>query len=386
MKTIKKEIRSHRRCPCGSRKKYRNCCGQVAQAASKNLEKMLTERNIAEQYHRQYFGYVREILSCHFNGRRHVFVGGVLVTSENPSYDWNTPADFLISHLKTTLGDDWFNQQVKLPINERHLIATWLLNATFTVHDEKAPVDSLRLNGSAFSALHLAYDLFVIANHGCLSDRKIANRLINDLKIMNNFNGARYEIFVFATLIRAGFHLKLHDQLDGTNGRVTECQATHIKSNAIIQIEAKTRNVKNVLGAPTGKKSKIRLYDKLRDAIEKDVKDPYIIFVDLNLEKFNVIEEEEKLNKVRGEYKKLEEKFSDKMPNIVCFTNIPYHYESGDPLSKNSAFGLVQSKNPRVKLENEAEILNAINNALQQHGYLPKEFDESKNFVEKFSK
>lgn len=387
-----KEPRFHRRCPCGSRKKYRNCCykkipdKKFLEKAKKHIEEKLATLHFADQYHQEHFGHASEIMTCKFNDRRYVVIGTALVTSDDPNRDWQSPTEFLISHLKTTLGNDWFEEQFQLGQSERHLIATWILEAKFTILDENNPIESTQLNASAFSFLHLAYDLFVINNHGCLTDKKIATRLIEDLKKMNNFNGARYEIFVFATLIRAGFELKLHDQLDGTSGRVTECQATHIETHTIVQIEAKTRNVRGVLGAVAGKRHKIRLYDKLRDAIEKDVKDPYIIFLDLNFDKFNVVEDSEKLDKVREEYKKLEEKYPDLLPNVVCFTNIPYHYESNDPLRQNSAFGLILSKKPRIQLENEAEIFNSINNALLQHRYLPSEFDESSQYAKQLLK
>lgn len=386
------KIRFHRRCPCGSRKKYRNCCSKripdekFLEKAKKHIEEKLATKQIADHYHKIHFGHASEIMSCHFNGRRYVAVGSALVTSDDPERDWQSPTEFLISHLKTALGNDWFDRQFQLERSERHLIATWLLEAKFAILDENDPIESTQLNGSAFSFLHLAYDLFVINNHGCLTDKKISTRLLDDLKNMNNFNGARYEIFVFATLIRAGFELKLHDQLAGISGRVTECQAIHIETQTVIQVEAKTRNVRGVLGAIAGKRNKIRLYDKLRDAIEKEVKDPYLIFVDLNLDKLNVVKDKEKLEKVREEYKKLEKKYPEALPNVVCFTNIPYHYENDDPLGKNSAFGVILSKRPRVQLRNEIQIFNCINNALKQHAYLPREFDESTKYAEQLIK
>jgi len=389
MKVPIKNPKLHRKCPCGSKKKYRNCCFKLGvkpdqkfiHPDKKIIEQKLAQHRISEQYHVAHFGHVSEIKSCIFNGKRHVLLGGSIITADDPNKEWQTPMDFLISHLKTTLGNEWFDAQFNLPEKERHIIATWLLDSKSTIHDPAQPLKSLQLNGSAFSVAHLAYDLFVINNHGCLADKKIADRLIADLKKIANFNGARYEIFVFATLIRAGFELKLHDQLSGTTGRVAECVAIHKQTKVLLQIEAKTRNVRGVLGALEGQRKNIRLYDKLRDAIEKDVADPYVVFMDINLPKLSLDEKNKELDKIRNEYRKLEEKFPQKLPNIICFTNIPYHYKSDDLLGMKSTFGLIQSKFPRVALENELEIVNAINVALNQHGFLPSSFNESELYA-----
>jgi hypothetical protein len=71
-------------------------------------------------------------------------------------------------------------------------------------------------------------------------------------------------LFVFATLIRAGFTLEYSDERSGKNGRVPECLAIHTESNQKVCVEAKTRNVTNVLGSTQGRSKKIKLYDKLK--------------------------------------------------------------------------------------------------------------------------
>ena len=105
----KKSPRPHRKCPCGSRKKYRNCCGKKAEtvefsqlpaATQEIFRKLVAEINIAEQHHNQYFGEVPPIVSCVFNGRRMVCVGSKLVHADDSDYDWEAPSDFLLSYLK----------------------------------------------------------------------------------------------------------------------------------------------------------------------------------------------------------------------------------------------------------------------------------------------
>jgi hypothetical protein len=134
-----------------------------------------------------------------------------------------------------------------------------------------------RPNGKALSTLHLAYDLFVLESVNQLPDF-----ILDRLRNKQNFNGSRYELFVFATLIRAGFTLEYSDERSGKNGRVPECLAVHTETSQEVYIEAKTRNVKNVLGSSQGRSKKLRLYDKLKDAMDKNVDGPYLIFVDVN--------------------------------------------------------------------------------------------------------
>lgn len=346
------------------------------------LHKLHLKHKLAEQYHLSQFGNVGRIISCIFNGKRHVAIGGSLVVSDDPNRDWATPSEFLISYLKTLLGKEWFDKEYCKTEGSRHLIVQWSIDAKSTIHDPENPIESLQLNGAAFSLLHLAYDLFVIENHGCLKDKEIADRLIHELKLMPNFNGARYEVYVFATLIRAGFKVEPLNQSSGKR-RVAECTATHMQTGTVFQVEAKTRNVRGVFGAVAGKHKNLNLYKNLlKDAIEKDIDMPYIIFVDTNLPNLDVIQDSDKRNKISAEYEKLEMYYPDKLPNLVCFTNIPFHYDKGDLLKKKSAFGFRIPELPRIKLSNIQLIFNAISIALQQHGRLPSSFNEAEDFAD----
>lgn len=379
----KSTIRPHRGCPCGSKKKYRNCCGKQNTVNFNDLPKetqqmfreLQIKHKIGSQYHNDHMGYTPEIVSTVFQGRRLVALGGSLVQSDNSEKDWEEPAEFLTSHLKTTLGNEWFDEELKKQKDERHIILTWAIDGKCEVLDAKAPIESRIHNGSALAYLHLAYDLFVLHNQG-----HITEKLISRLKSKKGFNGARYELFALATMIRAGFHLEPFDESLGA-GKVTECKAIHKQTDIIVQVEAKTRNVKYVLGSTEGKSKSVRLYDKLRDAIEKDVKQPYIIFVDLNFPELNVYAEHEKLQKIREEHKKLIKLHPTNLPNAIIYTNIPFHYAREDNVT-NTAFGLVKINKPKVELENEGIILDAIHNALLRYKYLPREFNESEKHAE----
>lgn len=253
----------------------------------------------------------------------------------------------------------------------------WAMDGKYEVLDTNKPIESRKLNGNALAYLHLAYDLFVLHNKGHITDKLISRLKSND----QNFNGARYEIFVLATMIRAGFELEPFDETLGA-GKVTECIAKHIATGISVQVEAKTRNVKNVLGATEGKSKNIDLYGKLKAAIMKDVKEPYIVFLDLNFPELVVTAENEKIKKIRGEHNKLIQEHPNNLPNAIVYTNIPFHYARDDKDVASTAFGFIKIHKPKYKLEKEDIILNAIHRALDQYQYLPGEFNESEKHAE----
>jgi len=65
------------------------------------------------------------------------------------------------------------------------------------------------------------------------------------------------------------------------------------------------------------------------------------------------------------------------MPNMVCFTNIPFHYGADDSSPEQNLFGLMLPHFPKYKLTSRGEIFNAINSSLKKYNFLPKEFNES---------
>lgn len=335
------------------------------------LRKTQIKHRVSEQYHQKHFGYTMPMLSCDFKGRKMVAVGASLVTSDDPNHDWNKPSDFLVSYLKSKLGQQWLSNQLDKIYKDRHEIAKWYTKGLPNI-EEKSPHIWDKPNGKAIALLHLAYDLFVLENIG-----QLPNFILDRLKNNQNFNGARYELFVFATLIRAGFDIEYCDERSGLKGRVPECQITHRETSQKLFVEAKTRNVKNVLGSTQGKAKKIRLYDKLKASINKNVKGPYLIFIDINHPNIKAEKGNRELEKVRSEYRKLEELHKNSMPNMVCFTNIPFHYGADDSSPEQNLFRLMLPHFPKYKLTSGGEIFNAINSSLKKYNFLPKEFNES---------
>lgn len=332
------------------------------------IRKVQLKHKISEQYHQQYFGNTPSINGARAFGRMLVSVGGNIYQSSNPDFDWEKPSDFLVSYLKSSFGNFWLEDELKKDYMEMHEIAKWYTKGVSNLEANDSNRWG-RSNGRALSILHLAYDLFILESVNQLPDF-IIDRLRNN----QNFNGARYELFVFATLIRAGFTLEYSDERSGENGRVPECLAVHTETNQKVYIEAKTRNVKNVLGSTQGKSKKLRIYDKLIDAMQKNVDGPYIIFVDVNHPNIKAEKGHQEFEKLRSEYRKLEESHKNAMPNLVCFTNIPFHYGENERSPDSNMIGFMRPRNPKYKIEKK--VLQDLDLSLKKYDYLPKEFQE----------
>lgn len=333
------------------------------------VRKTQLKHKISEQYHEHYFGNTPSVNGVHAYGRMLVPVGGNIYESSDPDFDWETPSDFLVSYLKSTFGDSLLGEELRKEYREMHEVAKWYTKGVPNL-EEKVQNRWGKPNGKALAILHLAYDLFVLE-----SVNQMPDFILNRLRNKQNFNGARYELFVFATLVRAGFTLEYSDEKSGLIGRVPECLALHTATEQKVYIEAKTRNIKNVLGATQGKSKKIRLYDKLKDAMQKNIDGPYLIFVDVNHPKVKAEKGHREFEKIRSEYKKFESSHKDMMPNLVCFTNIPFHYGANDMSPSSNMIGFMIPRFPKYKLENR--VLLELDSSIKKYDYLPKEFQES---------
>ncbi|GGK66776.1 hypothetical protein [Amphritea balenae] len=339
------------------------------------VRKAQLKHKISEQYHQQYFGDTPSVNGVHVYGRMLVSVRGNIYQSNDPDFDWETPADFLVSYLKSSFGDLWLEEELAKDYREMHEVAKWYTKGVPNL-EENASDRWGKPNGKALSLLHLAYDLFVLESVDQLPDF-----ILNRLRNKQNFNGSRYELFVFATLIRAGFTLEHSDEKSGKNGRVPECLAIHTETNQKVYIEAKTRNVKNVLGSSQGKSKKIRLYDKLKDAMQKNVDGPYLIFVDVNHPNMKAEKGHREFEKLRSEYRKLEKSHKESMPNLVCFTNIPFHYGANGTSPGSNMIGFMIPRYPKYKMLNK--VLQELDSSLNKYDYLPKEFQESSEHADR---
>lgn len=136
------------------------------------------------------------------------------------------------------LGANWGNEELKKPLSDRHPILRWYHH--LGQHQRRfittpGKVHSAIMTGAAAAYLGLAYDLYALDHNA-----ELQKRLIARLKNVGGFPGARYETFVAAAMIRAGFDLEFEDEQDGSSSHC-EFTATSKATGRRFSVEAKHR-------------------------------------------------------------------------------------------------------------------------------------------------
>jgi hypothetical protein len=95
------------------------------------------------------------------------------------------------------------------------------------------------MNGDLFAFLSFAHDLFTLSDNA-----KVQKSLFDRLRKPDQYQGARYEMFVAASLLRAGFKIAFEDESDS---RTSHCEftATSKQTGRSFSVEAKSRQRKS---------------------------------------------------------------------------------------------------------------------------------------------
>jgi len=337
----------------------------------KKIQKRTQERAVLEQS----FGKTRPIIHADFNGYKWVAVGNQLLYSK----DWKTFPDFLLDYIKSVLGSDWGNSELKKLYEERHQVLKWydgMCRFQQSQVKNKEGIYEAVPNGPFAAYLFLAYDLYILRHHTTLQ-----NEIVDRIKNSDQFQGARYELFTAATCIRAGFDIEFEDEADRIKKHV-EFVATHKFSGQKISVEAKSKHRKGVLGYKGKKISdesmKLRVGSLLSKALEKGHTYPLVVFIDVNLsplvakDVFKMPPPNEisrMMNRI-----KLTKNGKDRF-NLLIFTNHPQHYGREDEPAPGKNVITIFSRNPYIVQEHPDSII-ALHDASMQYGNIPNEFPE----------
>lgn len=267
------------RCPCGSGKKYKHCHGRIApepalQTLPPGLERAIAEASakaMAKEVQRvAQQGLGRPIISAEIGGRRVVAVRNRLYHVKGKTFH-----DFLGGYLKNILDPAWGNAELKKPLGDRHPILQWYGSMCNLQQRSGLTGDSIvhvEANGAASTWLRLAYDLYAL-DHNAELQKKLVGRLKNP----DMFPGARYETYVAAAMIRAGFDIEFEDEDDRST---THCEfvATCRASGNKYSVEAKHRNRSDATGT-----LRFRLGRRLQGALRKQAAYPRIVFLDVGV-------------------------------------------------------------------------------------------------------
>jgi len=318
-----------------------------------------------------------------FQGYKFVAVGGTL----HYSAKWRNFTDFLLYYIKKTLGEvfgrDWYQDERAKPPEKRHPIVRWYEAFCELGAHAAQNVDGLleaELDGPTLAYLNLAYDLFVVGDNA-----QLQQEVIRRLRDPGHFQGARYELAVAATMLRAGFKIEFEDETDQSR-RHPEFIATHNPTGARVAVEAKARRRPGVMGwvGPRQDASEVRLSidSLLKDACDKDTNLPLVVFIDANMppEMANdqlgrwVTELQETLPRVAHGFDETGI-FQGAPFSLLVLTNTPHDYAAPGKCAAPSG-GYMSVPHPaRTPLQN-TQIADAIRKALRQYGTIPNDFPQ----------
>jgi hypothetical protein len=209
------KIGRNQRCPCGSGKKFKHCHGSFQQEAPPANRQFVAQaqrwHQADEKIREAQQGFGRPLISAKVAGHQVVAVGKKVFWSKT----WKTVPDFLSDYIKTILGSQWGNDEIKKPLATRHPIMQWYdAYCRYQAKEIKNPgeVTNSEVTGVVSCYLGLAYSLYLIA-HNVELQARLMRRLLDPTQ----FQGAYYELIVANTLIRAGFTLALEDETDGAS-------------------------------------------------------------------------------------------------------------------------------------------------------------------------
>jgi hypothetical protein len=332
------------------------------------------------------YGDVRSVIHADFQGNKFVAVGAEL----HYSPAWRTFHDFLLGYIRTVcvraFGKDWAPEEMKKPVKRRHPILRWY-DAVCDLQSKGTPgADGIReypMDGPTAAYLLLAYDFYILADNMRLQDQ-----VLGRMRDGNHFQGARYELTVAATMIRAGFEIAYEDESDNRR-RHPEFIATHKQTGEVIAVEAKSRRRSGVMGwlgpkpEPDVNTFRLGLDDLLRNAIAKGPQRPYLIFLDANMPPELAWPEGEKewVTQAREMVKRIGHGFNrvgifEGVPFTALYiTNFPHDYVDRGVLDPGKVFYVTQPTMPKYPLRFHSTIAQ-IDKALRQYGNIPKEFPE----------
>ena len=265
-------------CPCGSGKKYKKCClikiayVDPTPPNDKELDGVIPGEVVP--------GTKKLILKSYvWKGHRWRIIWNVM--HYRPLNE--TFHDFLLHMLRWALGKEWLEAQAKLPPDGQHAVFKWLGSFKDLANSPLRIAKGAYVpSGPMRATLSLAYDLYYLQ-----LVNKLPDSLVERLRDMKAFQGARYEIAIAATFARADFDIEL---LDEKVKKEKHCEfiAKHKRTSTEVYVEAKSRVRQGVLNQPgsfdEAKHVKGDVRGLYQSALTQAPTDkPFLIFIDANL-------------------------------------------------------------------------------------------------------
>jgi hypothetical protein len=221
--------------------------------------------------------------------------------------------------------------------------------------------------------LTFAYDLYVVEHNA-----RLDGRLLERLKLADQFQGARHELFAEATCLRAGFEIEHEDETDPSR-RHAEFTATHTATGQKVSVEAKSKHRPGVLGQaglPEGANDvNLRFGKLLNDAVDKNPPHPLVVFLDMNMpfhtaERFLTPQPPHPF--ILKTLDRMRRSHGAKDPiNLLVITNHPSHYTKDNEIAPGGHVLTALHNERAVKPAQRTDALFSLHQAALLYGNIP---------------
>jgi hypothetical protein len=373
-------------CPCGSGKKYKKCCldkdveaGRKARAALPEVIEKFAEQAVRHErtkriLREQYGIFIDLVPPAQFQGRRVRALGSRLYPDRPPK---ETFAEFIVTVLGGTLGEEWIAEQEERPEDERHFVRRAYSKAMEWTHTMEVGEDGLLVgepDGWAQYLLNLAFDVAVLIQ----AAGDLPESLVRRLRTHDQYQGARYEVAVAAIFARLG--CKIEFLVDEEHPEPhPEFIATHEPTGVRIAVEAKSRHREGVIhreGEHDDEQAQRGDVEGLYNrAMKKAPTDGslFMIFIDVNAPPKPDVPAFEK---------RWQQDIRDWLPAAdpedeeyvaLCVTNFSPHYREGD-VGVSGEYVFIESRFVADQLP--AEFRSMLLTALNTYGRVPEITEE----------
>jgi len=324
-------------CFCNSGKKYKRCHGAKTrtpapppQSALPDGAQLAFARKEAQERRRELIeGKGRPILSADVGNQKAVVVGNEILFFR----DCRTFPDFLFSYLHGLLGREWWLEQTKRPVADWHSLMKWheavAQQQAAAGQQTGASILSIPMSVAAHMLLHLAYDLYTLAHNVAVRDALLAR-----LKHPEQFPGARYETYVAASLIRAGFAITFENEGDRSTSHC-EFTASHQPTGQSFSVEAKHRDRDPLPSMRTGHRI---IGNRLSKALRKAAAHQRIIFLDAAVETIAPGQLPAEFDNIFGYLRRYEQQ----VPTVTAYIFVTSTLSEADPASTDTRTVIMQ--------------------------------------------
>jgi hypothetical protein len=393
-------------CPCGNGKKYKKChvasltktpspevsassprTFRVRSHAENNVppdvlarvQARFREDQAKEQERIRLYGHVRPEIAMDYSGSKFVAIGGTLIYI--PSDRCRFLTDVLLAYVPQLFGREWFEGEIAKQPEKRHPVMQWRIKGMNYMNAQPQLPDGsygATPTGPLLAYITFAYDLYVVAHNGGLD-----KRLVERLKQMDQFQGARHELFAEATCLRAGFSVEHEDEKDRLS-RHAEFTATHKATGQQISVEAKSKHRPGILGRPGTREASdgvdLPFGYMLNKAVDKNPKHPLVVFLDMNMsfETASRFLTHPLHPFIRRTFDRMRKRHGGKDPiTLSVITNHPGHYTKDNEIPNWHHLVAQISQLPSKPARMEA--LMAVVQATQLYGNIPQELPKPRD-------